>query len=604
MRRTLAGVAAVAVVAAGCSGVPTSSKPQVIGPVQGAPVEPAKPTNTPQPGAEPRAIVQEFLRANITDPVDRGAHAFLTPEEQRTWSDQTVTILSGSVEDAEVGNPNGNDSRHAVGIPVSGTQVGSLAADGTYAPTPPGSGGSGQPWSYQYGLDPVNGQYRISDAPSTGLVVYADEFTQAYRPVRLYFYDQSEQHLVPDIRYTALQSPQDVATWELRRLIASPSNQLADAVHSELPNPPADANPGPAVTISADGSMRIELPGSSRLDGDTKKRLAAQLFMTFANSQPQLALTITDGGTPIDIPAFPAQITKATLQSDPVTADLFNTNNPMPVFYLDARHRLVTGDNGQAVPGPLGLAGRYDLTSVAVASVRPEDDYYVAATIGTGSDQTFWMGRTQSGLLRMDVPRGPLTRPSWAAGLPEAWVANGPTLYRVNWADAALPPNVSEVPTALPSGDRITALRLSPEGSRIAMIVQGPNGSAQLFVGAVVRTGSGGADKVRVDSAQAITPPSYHLSDVAWSDDMTLWVVGTDDPQQHSHGIWSVTVDGSTVREHSSAGLPQGADSIATGSGLLPWVSAGGYVFELSTEWAGPGPNHRTTAGTAPVYLE
>lgn len=601
MRRTLAGVAALAVVTAGCSGVPTSSKPQVIGPVQGAPVEPVKPTNTPQPGAAPHTIVKEFLRANITEPIDRAAHEFLTPDEQRNWSDRTVTILAGSVENADVGVENSNNPPHAVGIQVSGTQIGTLAADGTYSPVPAATGGSGQSWSYQYGLDPVNGQYRISDAPPSGLVVYADEFSQMYRPVRLYFYDQSEQHLVPDVRYTALESPQDVATWELRRLIAGPSNELADAVHSELPNPPADANP--AVTISPDGSMRIELPGSSRLDADTKKRVAAQLIMTFANSQPQLALTITDGGVPVDIPAFPPQITKATLQRDPVTADLFNNNDPTPVFYLDAKHRLVTGDNGQAVAGPLGTAGRYGLTSVAVASVKPEDDDYVAATIGTGSNQAFWIGRTQIGLFRTTVPRGPLTRPSWAAGIPEAWVANGADLYRVSWANTSLPPRVSKVPTALQSGDRITALRLSPEGSRLAMIVQGPAGFAQLFVGAVVRTGQpGGDDSVRIDSPLAIMPPSYHLSDVAWSDDMTLWVVGTDDPQQHTHGIWSVTVDGANIRPHSSAGLPQGADSIATGSGLLPWVSAGGYVFELSSDWEGP--NNQTTLGTAPVYLE
>jgi hypothetical protein len=601
MRRTLAGVAALAVLATGCSGVPTSSKPQVIGPGQGAPADPGKPTNTPQPGAGPRAIVQEFLRANATEPIDRGAHEFLTPEEQRKWSDQTVTILSGSVDYADVGVEDSDNPPHAVGISVSGTQIGSLAADGTYSPAPPGSGGSGQPWSYQYGLDPVNGQYRISDAPPTGLVVYADEFAKIYRPVRLYFYDQSEQHLVPDVRYTALQSSQDMATWQLRRLIDGPSSQLADAVHSDVPTPPADANP--SATLSADGTMSIELPGSSHLDGDAKKRLAAQLIMTFANSQPQLALTITDGGVPIDIPDFPRKITKATLQRDPVTTDLFRTSDPMPVFYLDARHRLVTGDDGQAVAGPLGLGGRYDLTSVAVASVRPEDDYYVAATIGTGSDQTFWIGRTQTGLLRTSVPRGTLTRPSWADGLPEAWVASGADLYRVSWASPAQPPQVSKVPTALQSGDRITALRLSPEGSRIAMIVQGPAGFAQLWVGAVVRTGPVRGDNfVRIDSAQAIMPPGYHLSDVAWSDDMTLWVVGTDDPQRHSHGIWSVTVDGANVREHSSAGLPEGADSIATGSGVLPWVSAGGYVFELSSDWEGP--NHRTTPGTAPVYLE
>jgi hypothetical protein len=597
MRRTLAGVATLAVLASGCSGVPSSSAPQVIGSGQGAPASPTMATNTPQPGAEPRAIIQEFLRANVSDPIDPGgAHEFLTPEEQRKWSDQTVTILSGTVDNAHVGLPNVDNPPHPVEIPVSGTQIGSLAADGTYSPAPPASGGSGQAWSYQYGLDQVNRQWRISDAPSDGLIVYAHEFAEVYQPVRLYFYDQSEQHLVPDVRYTAKKSPQDIATWLLQRIIDGPSSQLADALRTEVPNQPTGAHA--SVTVDAGGTMGIELPGSSRLNGDVKKLLAAQLIANFADNEPQLALTITDGGAPIDIPDFPSRITKATVENDQVTADLLRNTDPKPVFYLDGKGRLVTGDDGKPVPGPLGLGESYDLTSVAVAAASAADAYYVAACIGTGSQQTFWIGQTETGLRRTVVPSGPLTRPSWAAGLHEAWVANGATLYRVSGPRA-----VSKVPATLPSGDRIAALRLSPDGSRIAMILQGPTGYAQLWIGAVVRTGpAGGKSSVRIASPQPIMPPSYQLSDVAWDDNMTLWVVGTDASQRKSHGIWSVTVDGANMQEQSSAGLPQGADSIATGSGVLPWVSAGGYVFELGSDWEGP--SHRTTPGTAPAYLE
>src|SRR5262249_15256701 len=107
---------------------------------------------------------------------------------------------------------------------------------------------------------------------------------------------------------------------------------------------------------------------------------------------------------------------------------------------------------------------------------------------------------------------------------------------------------------------------------------------------------------VRIASPQPIMPPTFHLSDVAWDDDMTLWVVGTSDPQQRSHGIWSVTVDGANMQLQSSAGLPQGADSITTRSGVLPWVPVGKPVFMLGSAWEGP--NNHTPPGTAPVYLE
>jgi lipoprotein LpqB-like beta-propeller protein len=595
MRRTLAGVAAFAILATGCSGVPASSKPQVIGPVQGGPAESVKPTNTPQPGADARAIVQEFLRANVSEPVDpRGAHEFLTPDEQRKWSDQKVTILSGSIDNADVAVQGG--APPGVEIPVSGTQIGSLAPDGTYSLVPATSGGGGQPWSYQYALNRVNGQFRISDAPS-GLTVYAQEFAEVYRPVRLYFYDLSEQHLVPDVRYTAKESPQDIATWQLQRLVEGASSQLTDAVRSEVQNPPTGAHA--SVTVGSSGTMSIELPGSSHLADKDKKLLAAQLIATFADIEPQPTLTITDGGAPIDIPNFPSQITEATVATDSLTSGLFMNTDPKPVFYLDDKGRLVAGDDGKPVPGPLGL-GDYDLTSVAVAAaVNPADGYQVAATVGTGSNQTLWMGSTQTVLSRTSVPSGPLTRPSWAAGLAEAWVAERATLYQVTGPRA-----VSTMSPFLPSGDRITALRLSPDASRIAMIVQGPTGISQLWICVVVRSAPvGGKSSVHIANPLPIMPPNYHLSDVAWDDNMTLWVVGTDASQRNSHGIWSLTVDGANIEAQSTSGLPQGAaDSIATGSGVLPWVSTGGYVFKLGADWEGP--NHHITAGTAPVYLE
>lgn len=604
MIRLVTGVAAVAVVATACSGVPTSSAPQVIGPVLGAASSGSQPTDTPQPGAEPRAIVQEFLRANVAEPLDpRGPHEFLTPDEQRKWSDRTVTILQGSVEDADVGfGTPGNP--HAVAVTVKGTQIGSLAAAGTYTPSPPASGGSGQPWSFTYGLDPVNGQFRISEAPD-GLVVYADEFANAYRSTPLYFLDLAEKRLVPDVRYTALTLPQAAASWELTQLLAGPRDELVNAVRTEMPSQLSSARS--SVTVNG-LQERVELPGSSHLDSDVKVRLAAQLIATLGSAQPQTAMTITDGGVPIDITNLSQPFTRDTLAGVPPTAGanarLFDTASAPPVFYLDDAGRLVAGD-GRLVDGPLGTGGRYDLRSVAVTAARADTDYYVAACIDTGSAQAFWVGRASSGLRQVPlvpVPHGPLTRPSWLTGQKEVWVANGSNLYRADYTARPVPTTAAgTVPTTLPPGARIAALRLSPEGSRIAMIVQSGSQS-QLWVAAVVRTGSlpdGGT--ARLDSAEPITPRGYHLSDVAWSDDITLWTVGTTN---QGRGIWSVTVDGAGLRERSSAGLPQpqAADSITTAPGVLPWVSARGYVFEQSSDWEGPG--HRTTRGTNPVYQE
>jgi hypothetical protein len=581
---TLAGVVAAAVVAGACSGVPSSSSPQVIGSGVGAARLGPQPSNTPEPGAEARKIVQGFLRANIGEPIDpRGAREFLTPDEQRKWSDRTVTVLSGSVQDAQVRAASGSDP--AI-VTVSGTRIGTLAADGTYLPLPAASGGGGQAWSYSYSLVTVAGQWRIKDAPD-GLVVYAAEFAQTYKAVKLYFYDLAEQHLVPDLRYTVLTSPQAIASWQLTQLLDGPRSQLDSAVRTEWQNQTPSVHP--SVTVSAGPLVSVELPGSSHLESDTKRRLATELMATFVQAPSQTIMQITDGGAVIDVPGIPQQFTTADISA---ATGLLGPPPPLPAFYIDDG-RLVSAD-GKPVDGPIGAGARY-LTSVAVAA-RRSDDYYVAATTGTGSAQTFWIGRASSGLRKTNVPAGPLTRPSWAPGLQEAWVGDGPNLYRVDMTGKK-----TAVPTGL-LGGRITAVRLSPEGSRVAMIVAGLGGTSQLWVGAVVRSGS-----VRVDSAQPITPPSYTLTDVAWNDDLTLYVIGRD--ATHSYGIWAANVDGSistggaSLLSRSRSGLPQAPDSIAAAPGVSQWVSAGGNVFELkTTDWEGP--NNHTTPGTKPVYLE
>ena len=579
----VAAAAAMAVVTASCSGVPSSSSPQVIGSGVGAARSGPQPSNTPQPGAEARKIVQGFLHANIGEPNDpRGAREFLTPDEQRKWSDRTVTILSGSVQDAQVSPASGSDP--AV-VTVHGTRIGTLAADGTYLPLPAASGGGGQAWSYSYSLVSVAGQWRIKDAPD-GLVVYAADFAQTYKPVKLYFYDLAEQHLVPDLRFTVLTSPQGIASWQLTQLLEGPRSQLDSAVRTEWQNQSPSAHP--SVTVGAGPLVSVELPGSSHLESDTKRRLATELMATLGQTQSQTIMQLTDGGAVVDIPGVPQQFTTADISA---ATGLLGSPPPLPAFYIDGG-RLVSAE-GKPVDGPIGAGSRY-LTSVAVAA-RRSDDYYVAATTGTGSAQTFWIGRASSGLRKTNVPAGPLTRPSWAPGLQEAWVGDGPNLYRVDMSGKKV-----VVPTGL-LGGRITAVRLSPEGSRVALIVAGPGGTSQLWIGAVVRSGS-----VRVDSAQPITSPSYTLTDVAWNDDVTLYVIGRD--ATHSYGIWAANVDGSitaggaSLQSRSRAGLPQAPDSIAAAPGVSQWVSAGGNVFELKSDWEGP--NNHTTPGTKPVYLE
>ena len=586
-RVAVSAAAAVAMLVSACAGVPSSSSPEVIHPAEGDTSAAAQPLITPQPGREPREIVKEFLDANVGEPDDpRSAHLFLTPGEQSKWSDNTVAILQQDPR-VDFAVPAGENKTR---VTVSGTQVGKLAADGTYTPEPAGTGGHGDTWQYSFMLALVDGQWRISDLPD-GLIVTVADFAAAYLPARkLYFFDEQEEHLVPDLRYTALTSDQAIASWQLTQLLGGPRPQLDNAVRTELPSQLAlSARPSVKVTGSL---ITVELPGSSQLDVSTKRKLAAQLMATFGQVQAQAVMTITDGGRPIEIPSIPQQFSKSDISA---ATGLFGSIQP-PVFYIDAQGKLVDANgkpveaNGKPFKGPAG-PGPHILTSVAVAA-RNSDNYEVAVTTGTHASQALWVGKLANTLRKAAIGVGPLTRPSWAPGLTEAWIGSGANLFRVSDRAKAIP-----VQTGLPEG-AITALRFSSDGTRLALIVQGKKGGAQLWIAAVVR----GSGSVRLDNPQPITTPDYSLTDVAWNDDTTLYVIGRD--PSNSPGIWSVQADGSNLQSRPSGALPSAPDSItaAPGGGMPAWVSAGVGVFQETSDWEGP--NNRTTYGSNPVYLE
>jgi hypothetical protein len=152
--------------------------------------------------------------------------------------------------------------------------------------------------------------------------------------------------------------------------------------------------------------------------------------------------------------------------------------------------------------------------------------------------------------------------------------------------------------TQQPAG-RLLALRLSPDGARVAIVLGGPKRAdgGELYVGAVVRD----AGPVSVDTLQRLSPKSVKVVDVAWLNQIRLLSVG----QQTSPGD-SVTVDtwvdGDVVAVRD-IGLPRPPDSVTVAVGANAWLSAAGFVWVQSGgQWTSPTGGQ--TPGTAPIYVE
>ena len=100
MRQLTGLLFALAVVVAGCAGVPSASAPQAIGTVE----RPA-PSNLPKPtpGMDPDMLLREFLKATA-DPANRhlAARQFLTQSASNAWD-----VAAAKASRAQEWNPAG-----------------------------------------------------------------------------------------------------------------------------------------------------------------------------------------------------------------------------------------------------------------------------------------------------------------------------------------------------------------------------------------------------------------------------------------------------------------------------------------------------------------
>jgi hypothetical protein len=219
-----------------------------------------------------------------------------------------------------------------------------------------------------------------------------------------------------------------------------------------------------------------------------------------------------------------------------------------------------------------------------------------AGVQGVGAQAQLLVGSQEAGL-RATTLTGPLTRPAFAPGRNEVWVGDGTRIYRVTFDTAA--PKVDRVPVLqVPGAGRVIAVRISPDGARIAVVMGPPRGTAgTLYVGSIVR----GSGAPRIDALAPISPQAALITDVAWLTPLRLFAIGhlvnSSDALSFDTGV-----DG-TDWSSRAVGLSKAPDAVTVTAGASAWVSADGFVWVQSAgQWISPTGGQ--TPGTAPIYLE
>jgi hypothetical protein len=147
----------------------------------------------------------------------------------------------------------------------------------------------------------------------------------------------------------------------------------------------------------------------------------------------------------------------------------------------------------------------------------------------------------------------------------------------------------------LDAGERIDKLRLSRDGTRLAVLVGRPGGKT-LYVGTVSPAG------LSLTMVRQIVPTLTNVVDVAWESADSLVVLtrnGTDAT------LWEVPVDGSSADPMTTSGLPGPPAGVAAIAGQPTLTVAEGGVWALRGAeggWVSIPPRAGGVADAAPAY--
>lgn len=620
--RVLAAGTVIAVMA-GCAGLPTSGEPEVVRRVADQSV--ASAPLGPDPGQQPEQIVREFIHASAQTEYDTAGESFVAAR-------QFLTSAVGEAWDADSGSsrvvvladdfsavPDPDDP---ASVTISGRQIGVVQADRSYQPL------DGVSYEATVHLENSDGAWRIAAPPSTVLITKSD-FTLALRQRPVYFLDSTGRVVVPDIRYVPNSHTPDLTVNRLMDLLLrGPSAQLAGAARTQLgPDAALQSN----VRIDAAGVAHVDLEGVDVSTPAARQALAAQIVWTLDLDVQQIAISVN--GLPLTI-AGGVPPTDGTSAAPSEKDVLSLASGTVANFDPDS----VPG-SAQAVSDAYYIEGgvilRLSDSSPLWGSVGTGSVHVVSAALSAASGALAAVARDPDGGQQLLVGRpfdhqpvvtalkaGTLTQPSFTRWGYAAWtVQNGatqPEVYQVTVTSGA--PTWSRVAApGLAELGPVTALMLSPDGVRVAVVAGGV-----LYLGVVTdsadsapsapSTEDGAAESdhhgIQLAGLRVLRADLLDVGPVTWDDSATL-LVGAKTAGSTHRTVYQVSVDGQSVEPvttRQEVGDVFGdVDAVASSASDLPMlISFSGRIWQLqdgraSGQWVPPDGRTWMT-GTMPFY--
>jgi lipoprotein LpqB-like beta-propeller protein/sporulation and spore germination protein len=462
----------------------------------------------PAAGDDQRQIVEAYLRATSNyQPNYSVARQFLTKAAAERWSPEDgVWIYRGS--------PAVNDET----VRLEGQLVGSLAPDRTYT-------AQNKQLSVDFHLVREDGEWRI-DKPPKGLMVAEYSFNRFYQAYQVYFIGNGSS-LVPERIYLpTLRNPANVASALMTALLAGPSEWLAPTVESAIP---ADTSLSMGSVTITNSIAEVALSEAVLTLPDPRRSLmAAQIVFTLKQAPGVKGMLITVNQQRYRVPE--SDPTSMVIPMDAFSRDI----DPVPFVSGDQLYavsegtvQLVTATSDtptvSAIDGDLGQS-RLGVNSLAVsmngtdlALVTRDRTELRRAQASTGDVTTLISGL--SDLLRPQFTRyGEVWALGRQNGKQKMW------LFTVNQEndDTSIPVDAPVLGQA-----EVTAFKISPAGSRIALVRKTRTGS-ELGLARIIRGDKGiTVDEWRqIDLTQTGGTQVTQIADLAWLDANDLLLLG------------------------------------------------------------------------------
>ena len=517
----------------GCATLPVSG-PVRIGPDLATPTDgnsfyysPASPVD----GATETEILSGFISAGTAPQNDYAiAREFLDESIRATWNPNQELLIQRTTPKITL-----TDSGTAL---VEVAVAARIDANGRYETLPAGS-----TRVLEYGFTEQAGQVRINSAPDVTMVI-RPVFDVVFRSYSIFFLDKAKKNLVPELRWF----PANPATGTklVNALLAGPSSWLEPAVISAIPTGTVLSTD--AVTVQQEIAL-VDLSARALVAGLSERSLMkAQLVATLSQLPTITEVAISIERSAQDIPD--SQVEPSAAASGTL---------------------LAVGENGlEALSGAnpdsfaQGLLFFSSRTVSKLAASKSGDK--LAALTETGVSET--------GLAAPGSSVEVVDARSSLAGLEYDWRS-------YLWLAAGSQVSVNSLPIQAPwlAGQSIVDFSLSPEGSRVALVIES-GGSNQVLIAPVIRDDNG----VPIQLAAPISIGSEIDNPVrlSWFDSVTVAIVN-DEPELSSIAL--VSIGGTTRLIQGVAGVSS-LVALGDGTNLFALKESGELVVYRGSFWS------------------